>query len=459
MQWGNLSVKPELTETPQTERKVLRRGLLAGLAGLAAASLLKVTGPGKAEATDNAALVIGDDVQTGQTETRLTASPVNVNLPAFQVVNGGSATSGQIAVAGVTDGASGAAIVGVNTHASSGTGVRGVCNGINSAGIGVQGSTQLGHGVLGITSASATDKAGVEGRSFGASPATRGAHTNNGTAIKGVSNANFSYTDDGTGSGIGVHGKSSAGKGVFGQSTSSDGVHGTSSSGVGLRGTSAGFVGLVGISDQNIGLYGYTVAPNVPAFYAENLAASGQLAGYFGGGVVVTGNLGVYGAKNAIVQMPDGSDAVVYCQESPEPYFEDFGKGRLVNGVAHVQLEPEFASIVKRDDYMVFPVAEGESKGHLFISQKNANGFDVREANGGTSSIPFTYRVVAKRKDIEGKRLERLDPKVKANIGQMRAAAAARNHPGAKVPPGGNPLVPLEPTPSMPEPPAPRNGP
>ena len=78
----------------------------------------------------------------------------------------------------------------------------------------------------------------------------------------------------------------------------------------------------------------------------------------------------------------------------------------------------------------------------------------MREANGGTSSIPFTYRIVAKRKDIEGKRLARLDPQVKANIGQMRSAAAAKNHPSVKVPPGGNPLVPLEAIPPMPEPPA-----
>ena len=66
------------------------------------------------------------------------------------------------------------------------------------------------------------------------------------------------------------------------------------------------------------------------------------------------------GAKNAAVPMPDGTEAVLYCQESPEPYFEDFGRARLVNGVAHVQLEPEFASIVKRDDYMVFLTPEGE---------------------------------------------------------------------------------------------------
>jgi hypothetical protein len=34
------------------------------------------------------------------------------------------------------------------------------------------------------------------------------------------------------------------------------------------------------------------------------------------------------------------------------------------------------------------------------------NGFDVREVQGGASNIAFSYRVVAKRKDIAGPRLE-----------------------------------------------------
>ena len=118
------------------------------------------------------------------------------------------------------------------------------------------------------------------------------------------------------------------------------------------------------ISDNSIGLYGYNVAPNVPALYAENLAANpaNRFAAQFNGDVWVYGNFVVVGGgKYAAVTMPDGTEALVYCQESPEPYFEDFGRARLVNGVAHVQLEPEFASIVKRDDYMVFPDARRRS--------------------------------------------------------------------------------------------------
>src|SRR4029079_19549221 len=92
--------------------------------------------------------------------------------------------------------------------------------------------------------------------------------------------------------------------------------------------------------------------------------------------------------RGPAVAMPDGSDAVVYCQESPEPYFEDFGRARLVNGQARVQLEAEFASIVKRDDYMVFLTPNAEPKGPLYVSQQNGNSFEVREANGGRSDLP-----------------------------------------------------------------------
>jgi len=113
--------------------------------------------------------------------------------------------------------------------------------------------------------------------------------------------------------------------------------------------------------------------------------------------------------KNAVVPMADGSHAVVYCQESPEPYFEDFGRGSLVAGVAHVDFEPRFASIVHRNDYMVFVTPGADSKG-LYVTGQTPQGFDVRESQGGKSSLPFTYRIVAKRRDVDGPRLATVNP-------------------------------------------------
>jgi hypothetical protein len=323
-------------------------------------------------------------------------------------------------------------------------------NGWGVKGIGGSGTSPTSYGVFGI--------GGSSSGSFAASPGVRGTGgTGSGTGDGGVGVLGIGgfKTTGAAKNGMGVQGVATDNTGVFGVSTAATGVHGTSTHGVGLRGTSANFVGLVGISDNSIGLYGFTVAPNVPAFYAEHLGPFGRIAGSFLGDVHVQGNFTVSGAKNAAVPMADGSEAVMYCQESPEPYFEDFGRARLVNGQAHVQLEPEFASIVKRDDYMVFITPGGDSNG-LYVSQQNPNGFDVRESKGGKSDLPFTYRIVARRKDIPGKRLERLDPKIKQNLAAMRAQSASKSTATPRAQGIEAPLVPMEPIPPVPPEPAPK---
>ena len=74
----------------------------------------------------------------------------------------------------------------------------------------------------------------------------------------------------------------------------------------------------------------------------------------------------------------------------------------------------QFASLVRLENYMVFPVPEGQCKG-LFVTRREATSFEVQELQGGTTSVPFTYRIVAKRKDIQGIRLQRIDPVLARN--------------------------------------------
>ena len=102
-----------------------------------------------------------------------------------------------------------------------------------------------------------------------------------------------------------------------------------------------------------------------------------------------------------------------------------------------------------------FPGANGRIAGYSFVNapvqgiyttKQDGNSFDVREAGGGTSNIPFTYRIVARRKDIEGKRLARLHPGVKNNLNAMRAKAANENRSSLRASvTGETPLVPIEP--------------
>jgi hypothetical protein len=87
--------------------------------------------------------------------------------------------------------------------------------------------------------------------------------------------------------------------------------------------------------------------------------------------------------------------------ESPENWFEDFGSAQLVNGVAVIELDRDFIQTVSTEkDYRVFPVPNGDCKG-LYVTNKSANSFEVRELGGGSSNIRFDYRIAAIRKNYE----------------------------------------------------------
>jgi hypothetical protein len=127
------------------------------------------------------------------------------------------------------------------------------------------------------------------------------------------------------------------------------------------------------------------------------------------------------GTKSAAVPHPDGSHRLLYCMESPECWFEDFGAARLRRGRARVKLNGDFAAAVRTGSYMVFLTVEGDSCG-LYVSRKDKTGFEVRESQDGASSVKFSYRVVAKRKDVDAQRM----PKVKLpRLEKYRALAKA----------------------------------
>src|SRR5688500_17836634 len=97
----------------------------------------------------------------------------------------------------------------------------------------------------------------------------------------------------------------------------------------------------------------------------------------------------------------------MYCVESPESWFEVFGTAQLNRGQARVTLDPAFAALVHLDVYFVFVTPEGSCQG-LYVKNKTPRGFDVFELQGGKSSILFSFRVVARRGDVRGPRLERV---------------------------------------------------
>lgn len=138
------------------------------------------------------------------------------------------------------------------------------------------------------------------------------------------------------------------------------------------------------------------------------------------GDVLIGGDLLVIGNKGAAVPHPDGTRRMLYCVESPESWFEDFGRARLVRGKATVRLDRTFAAVVRTGDYHVFVCPEGDCRG-LCVGGRTRHGFEVRELQKGTSTLGFSYRIVAKRKDVSGVRFKKIKP--------FKPAALARPKP------------------------------
>jgi hypothetical protein len=193
--------------------------------------------------------------------------------------------------------------------------------------------------------------------------------------------------------GVGVVGR--GGTGILGTGDST-GVVGSAIAKFGTGVSGSGFIGVHATSPNGFGLVAQ--GPASGAFSA---------AAYLIGQVVVVGNQIVTGAKSAAVPHADGSHRLLYALESPESWFEDFGEGSLVGGKAEIPLDPEFAALVKSKKYHVFITPCGDSRG-LYVKRKTDKLFEVREQQGGKNNLKFSYRIVAKRKDIKGERLKKI---------------------------------------------------
>jgi hypothetical protein len=257
---------------------------------------------------------------------------------------------------------------------------------------GVLGAARTQPGVIGFSA----NNDGMQGQSF------------NGA---GVSGRTASFTSSGVTGVAGIEGPP-PGMGIF----PAAGVLGTASDAPGVIGTSNARIGVYGFSTANAGVVGESV---------------NSFAGYFAGSVVVTGNLTVGGMispnpKLAVVPFPDGTHRALYCMESPEVWFEDFGAAKLKRGRAVVKIDADFAKVIKRGDYRVFVTPEGDCRG-LYIRGKRVASFEVRELAGGESNVAFSYRIVGRRKDIKGyTRFAKIDARLPVPAPKRRPAPTLR---------------------------------
>lgn len=282
-------------------------------------------------------------------------------------------------------------------------------NGYSSAtGTGVFGAnTGAGTGVYGLNTAV---KIGVEGDVYNLVPQSISTGTSMG--VFGYNNSvpgTLAYAVGVLGSSVSATGPTD---GVYGRAASTDGfgvdgfnshITGTGVIGIGnnltgnylVAGSGGSFTGIdwgAYIKNTSIGISG--------AIYTDNGGVINRY-NYFDG--FLQYKINGTGVVSTTVKDNYGNNVVMHCPESPEIYFTDYGEGKLINGKAHVNLDPTFAknvAINSKHPLRIFTELEGDCNG-VYIANKTTTGFDVIELKGGTSTVSFQWNAVCNAADQE----------------------------------------------------------
>ena len=518
---GNLTLNLDITKVPQlsggntfTGNQTVT-GNVSDTGNISATG--SITGQTGVFSASNSTQVV-NVTQSGAGSGVVTTSSNNTDIPAILAnVNGatyGVAVSGQaagveaLAVVGLaTSTASGAEAVGVegDSFAPNGAGVFGFSQDSTNAGVGVFANSASPYGVGSraiwngaSTIGAGSGQAGVWGDSSGG----RGVlgTSDNQAGVSGFSNDGSGVVGQASGSGSGVYGQSYTGAGVYGFSDDADGVYGTSISqfGNGINGvyysnsvSGEGFasvgvwgdsgepatLGVLGTTDDGNSLFGKNNTVNHETLYAENDSGFNNgtpyVARFAGPGSSTycsiyrdsadngTGDLDCTGLVGGAVPVGGSRMVNMYAVEAADNWFEDAGSGQLANGSATVALDQVFAQTVNGDvDYHVFLTPNGECEG-LYVTNKTASGFEVRELHKGHSNIAFDYRIMARRKGFENVRMrdvtadftrmkqesDELDSRIEAGKAAQKARPKPQHSP---LPKKGQPMAQPNPRPIPP---------
>lgn len=107
------------------------------------------------------------------------------------------------------------------------------------------------------------------------------------------------------------------------------------------------------------------------------------------------------GNVSTMVKDSEGNNRILHATETPEILFEDFGTGKLENGIAYIELDPILSQnifVSEEHPMKVFIQLEGDCNG-VYVTEKTDKGFMVKELQNGTSNVSFSWNIVANRKD------------------------------------------------------------
>ena len=301
--------------------------------------------------------------------------------------------------------------------------------------------------VYGTGTAGAINSMGTNAIAGYSSSAGNGIYGTNNSSGYGV----YGYN---AGTGKGVYGESTGDKGIKGLTTFnnnlSGGLYGACTSTVG-HGTvgSGNNLGVVYVSTSGAGVVGTGTVIGVMGNVASTTTGTLRTGGYFQSGSDGSSpnpnfsNYAYVGAINATnisrkIEGPGTVSTVVkdlndnlvtlVCPEAPEILFEDYGLGELVNGEAHIYIDPIFSKNIlvnEKHPLKVFIQLEGDCNG-VYITNKTVNSFDVKELNGGKSNVKFAWHIVANRaneKLLDGTISPYADQRFTKAIPQQKVAA------------------------------------
>lgn len=116
-----------------------------------------------------------------------------------------------------------------------------------------------------------------------------------------------------------------------------------------------------------------------------------------------SGNFTARGSKNRIVRTKNYSDRLLYCYETPKPYFGDIGEATLdENGTCYIFVDDIFLETVNTEcQYQVFLQKYGE--GDAWVEERHPAYFLVK----GTPNLRFGWELKARQCGFESERLEK----------------------------------------------------
>ncbi len=294
------------------------------------------------------------------------------------------------------------------------------------------------YGVYGYAGPTSGTNYGVYGKSnsgsgygvYGSAPTygVKGNATSSGASSYGVWGDSDSLNNQATG-GRFIAGSTSSG-------SASDGVVGMA---YGQNNQAYGVAGWAYYNGVGVGAWSYS--GNIIEGYDSDYPYTSTRRLY----LTQAGNLYIDGTYNTFVATSEDKSGAEYraltAVQSPEAWYEDFGKATLVNGKVVVTIEPVFARTVDTSvDYHVYVTPLCSEAVLLFVSNKNAQGFTVQGVtlDGKPSQCAFDYRIVAKPVGQENTRLPTVAGPVKANDPAPEPRPAKSEPPASSLPGQGH---------------------